>query len=200
MERLTKAKSFKEADLTKEYGYSFLWERLKALEDIFSDKNGNYDIKEIALYASVESFIKERKKELGIENGMIVGAESYDSQCKDVKEETCVVCKEKVSEYNTRQYPNGDIVCDKCKNKYLTDVGDDFIEDFIQYNEEDFYLRYAFEAMSNEEKLKIVKAGAKIMMLNPEFNDVITKLKVDYCSDDSDFLDFVDDMLIDGEC
>ena len=47
-----------------------------------------------------------------LENGMIVGAEKYDPQCRDVKERRCAICREWWPESSLIHYQEtGDLVC-----------------------------------------------------------------------------------------
>ena len=43
-----------------------------------------------------------------LENGMIIGAESYDPQCREVAQGKCAHCKQTVPVYELTEFANGE--------------------------------------------------------------------------------------------
>lgn len=66
--------------------------------------------------------------EVMLENGMIVGAESCDPQCREPQKGYCVQCKQMVPVHELTEFANGERVCKDCEVEYLTPQGADFVK------------------------------------------------------------------------
>ena len=73
-----------------------------------------------------------------LENGMIVGAESCDPQCREAQKGYCVQCKHLVPVHELTEFANGERVCDDCLHDYLETQGADFVNEYIRQNEWEF--------------------------------------------------------------
>lgn len=131
-----------------------------------------------------------------LENGMIVGAERHDPQCRDIECSRCTCCKLWVPDDELITFSNGDRVCNDCLYDYLSNQGTDFVPGYIAEHEADFWLRWMFEGADEEEKLRVITAGYLAEMLDPEKNELIQREKAEFCRHSEDFLDYVKEGLI----
>lgn len=102
------------------------------------------------------------------ENGMVVGAERHDPQCRDIECSRCTCCKLWVPDDELVAFSNGDRVCNDCLYDYLSNQGADFVPGYIAEHEADFWLDWMFEGADEEEKLRVITAGYLAEMLDPE--------------------------------
>ena len=128
-----------------------------------------------------------------IENGMIVGAERYDPQCKDVKMQRCTVCHEMWPQGDLTYYAGtGDWVCPDCRIQYLREQGADFVESYIESHPVDYYIGWRWAGLTESEKLRAVKKVywetlSKSMKIDP-----IIKDRVEFCEWEDGFTDYVE--------
>lgn len=94
-----------------------------------------------------------------IENGMIVCTEFYDAQCREPQKGYCVHCKQLVPVDELTEFMSGDRVCNDCLHDYLEVQGADFVNEYIQQNEWEFYGSWWFTGLDREEQLRVIKAG-----------------------------------------
>ena len=131
-----------------------------------------------------------------LENGMIIGAESCDPQCREPQKGYCVQCKQMVPVHELTEFANGERVCKDCEVEYLTPQGADFVNEYIRQNEWDFYANWLFANADREEQLRIIKAGYLAENTNPIRHDYMESQKVDFCKEDDGFLQFVKEKLL----
>lgn len=131
-----------------------------------------------------------------IENGMIVGAESYDPQCREQKQDRCTHCKQLVPVNELTEFLSGDRVCGDCMHDYLELQGADFVNEYIQQHEWEFYCRWWFGSLELSERLGIIKAGYLVGNLDPVRHAYLESQKVDFCKEDDGFLQFVKEKLL----
>lgn len=131
-----------------------------------------------------------------LENGMIVGAERHDPQCRDIECSRCTCCELWVPDDELIAFGNGDRVCDDCLHDYLANQGADFVPGYIAEHEADFWIRWMFEGADEEEKLRVITAGYLAEMLDSEKNELIQREKTEFCRHSEDFLDYVKEGLI----
>ena len=91
-----------------------------------------------------------------LENGMIVGAESCDPQCREPQKGYCVQCKQMVPVHELTEFANGERVCDDCLHDYLEVQGADFVNEYIRQNEWEFYGSWWFNGLDREEQLRVI--------------------------------------------
>lgn len=131
-----------------------------------------------------------------IENGMIVGAEKYDPQCRDVKERRCAICKEWWPESSLIHYQEtGDWVCPECRVQYLREQGADFVEDYIDAHQMEYYEGWWWTGQSADEQLKAIKLAYLTSITDPAEIEPLARDRVEFCQDAEDFLEFVEDKL-----
>lgn len=126
-----------------------------------------------------------------LENGMIVGVERHDPQCRDIEYSRCTCCKLWVPDNELITFSSGDKVCNDCLHDYLENQAADFVPGYIAENEADFWLDWLFACAGREEQLRVVKAGYLAEGLKPLQHDYIEQQKVDFCRDDVEFLEYV---------
>ena len=131
-----------------------------------------------------------------LENGMISGAESRDPQCREPQKDYCVQCKQMVPVHELTEFANGERVCRDCETEYLKLNGADFVPEYIQQNEWEFYGEWWFSDLGWKEQLEIIKAGYLAANLDPVQHDYLERLKVDFCKEDDRFLQFVKEKLL----
>lgn len=131
-----------------------------------------------------------------LENGMIIGAESHDPQCREPQKGYCVQCKHLVPVHELTEFMNGDRVCSDCMHDYLELQGADFVNEYIRQNEWEFYGEWWFPDLGWKEQLEIIKAGYLATNLDPVQYDYLERLKVDFCKEDDVFLQFVKEKLL----
>lgn len=126
-----------------------------------------------------------------LENGMIVGAERVDMQCREVEQGFCAHCKELVPVQELTAFANGERVCKDCMNAYLELNGADFVEEYISENEWAFYGDWRFNSLTQSEQLRELKAGCLMQNTLPKQRDELEKQKAEFCLNSEDFLEFV---------
>lgn len=131
-----------------------------------------------------------------LENGMIVGEESCDPQCREPQKGYCVQCKHLVPVHELTEFMNGDRVCSDCMHDYLELQGADFVNEYIRQNEWEFYGSWWFNDLDREEQLRVIKAGYLAENTNPIRHDYMESQKVDFCKEDDGFLQFVKEKLL----
>lgn len=128
-----------------------------------------------------------------IENGMIVGAEKYDPQCRDVKERRCAICKEWWPESSLIHYQEtGDWVCPECRVQYLREQGADFVESYIDAHQMEYYAGWWWTSQTAEEQLKVIKMAYLNSITDPVEIEPLARDRVEFCQDAEDFLEFVE--------
>lgn len=132
---------------------------------------------------------------MSIENGIITSAEYYDPQCREPKHGYCVHCKQLVPVDELTTFTSGDTVCNDCLHDYLELQGADFVNEYIQQNEWEFYGSWWFTGLDREEQLRVIKAGYLAENINSAQHDYLESQKVDFCKEDDGFLEFVKERL-----
>ena len=87
-------------------------------------------------------------------------------------------------------------MCDDCLHDYLEVQGADFVNEYIQQNEWEFYGSWWFTGLDREEQLRVIKAGYLAENTNPIRHDYMESQKVDFCKEDDGFLLFVKEKLL----
>lgn len=130
-----------------------------------------------------------------IENGMIVGADRHDPQNWRQERRICVRCGEDI--------PVGEIiklgddhVCQDCLRDYLLDNGADFVEDFIQENEKEYYMEWWWSGIEDEERLKLIKRVYDMYYASEFMKDAKAKDREEFCRDADWFPDYVKGRLL----
>lgn len=131
-----------------------------------------------------------------LENGMIVGAESYDPQCKEVAQGKCAHCKQTVPVYELTEFANGERVCGDCEAAYLRLNGADFVEPYIEEHQKDYYKHWWWDNLCFEEQLKHIKLAYLSQILEPSDADDLAADKFEFCEESDDFLQFVREKLL----
>lgn len=131
-----------------------------------------------------------------LENGMIVGAESYDPQCKEVAQGECAHCKQTVPVYELTEFANGERVCGDCEAAYLRLNGADFVEPYIEEHHEEYYKDWWWDNLCFEEQLKHIKLAYLSQILEPSDADDLAADKFEFCEESDDFLQFVREKLL----
>lgn len=131
-----------------------------------------------------------------VENGMIVGEEYHDPQCREIDKGYCVQCKQLVPVHELIEFANGERICRDCETEYLELQGADFIGEYVRQNEWDFYANWMFANADREEQLRIIKAGYAAEIINSIQHDDMENQKVEFCKEDDCFLQFVKEKLL----
>lgn len=131
-----------------------------------------------------------------LENGMIVGAESYDPQCKEVAQGKCAHCKQTVPVYELTEFANGERVCGDCEAAYLRLNGADFVEPYIEEHHEEYYKDWWWDNLCVAEQLKHIKLAYLSQILEPSDAEEQAKDRVCFCEESDDFLQFVKEKLL----
>lgn len=128
---------------------------------------------------------------MGIENGMIVGAESYDPQCREVAQGKCAHCKQTVPVYELTEFANGERVCRDCEAAYLRLNGADFVEEYIEKHQEEYYREWWWNGLDEEERIKNIRFVYLARFLTSDEQTELAKDRVNFCKESDDFLQFV---------
>ena len=131
-----------------------------------------------------------------LENGMIIGAESYDPQCREVAQGKCAHCKQTVPVYELTEFANGERVCRDCEAAYLRLNGADFVEPYIEEHQKDYYKHWWWDNLCFEEQLKHIKLAYLSQILEPSDADDLAADKAEFCEESEDFLQFVRERLL----
>lgn len=131
-----------------------------------------------------------------LENGMIVGAESYDPQCREVAQGKCAHCKQTVSVYELTEFANGERVCGDCEAAYLRLNGADFVEEYVEEHQKDYYKHWWWDNLCFEEQLKHIKLAYLSQILEPSDADDLASDRTEFCKESDDFLQFVRERLL----
>lgn len=136
-----------------------------------------------------------------LENGMIVGAERVDMQCRERQGILCSQCGERYGE-DVITYLDGKAVCDDCLQEYIDEYGKDhaeeFIDDFISENidarAEDFWQN----DMTEQEKKDTMRwAYLEAKRMHKESNlHYIEQSDRDFCLSSDDYAEFVRERLL----
>lgn len=131
-----------------------------------------------------------------LENRMIVGAESYDPQCREPQKGYCVQCRQMVPVYELTEFANGERVCRDCEAAYLRLNGADFVEPYIEEHQKDYYKHWWWDNLCFEEQLKHIKLAYLSQILEPSDADDLAADKFEFCEESDDFLQFVREKLL----
>lgn len=87
-----------------------------------------------------------------IENGMLFGTDPQDSPMPY----RCSECGDGCS--HVTEFRSGEKICDDCKPHYLDANGGDFVEDYIDRHEPEYFKTWWFDNLELSEKMSIIKA------------------------------------------
>ncbi len=133
-----------------------------------------------------------------LENGMIVGAESYDPQCREVAQGKCAHCKQTVPVYELTEFASGERVCRDCEAEYLRLNGADFVEEYIEEHQEEYYREWWWDNLTPSQQLREIKIVYLAQILEPSDADDLAVDKFEFCEESDDFLQFVREKLLNG--
>ena len=133
---------------------------------------------------------------MGIENGMIVGAESYDPQCREPQKGYCVQCRQMVPVYELTEFANGERVCGDCEAAYLRLNGADFVEPYIEEHQEEYYREWWWDNLTPSQQLREIKIVYLAQILKPSDADDLAVDKFEFCEESDDFLQFVREKML----
>ena len=131
-----------------------------------------------------------------LENGMIVGAESCDPQCREPQKGYCVHCKQMVPMQELTEFANGERVCTDCLTEYLKLNGADFVPEYIAEHLEEYLKDWWFKNLSPKEQIEVLKAGYLAASLTETEHEYLAQDRVDFCQEDEGFLPFVKEKLL----
>ena len=130
-----------------------------------------------------------------IENGMIVGAESYDPQCQDVECSRCSVCKQWVPDNEITEFFGGDKVCKECIGDYLIKNSAEFEEPFVKEHLPEYVRGWWDQCLDRDERDDMMLKMYYAFRLNPENADRLREDRRCFCRSHAEFLDYVEEGL-----
>lgn len=130
-----------------------------------------------------------------IENGMIVGAESYDPQCQDVECSRCSVCKQWVPDNEITEFFGGDKVCKECIGDYLIKNSAEFEEPFVKEHLPEYVRGWWKHCLDRDERDDMMLKMYYAFRLNPENTDRLKEDRHCFCRSHAEFLDYVEEGL-----
>lgn len=136
-----------------------------------------------------------------LENGMIVGAERVDMQCRERQGILCSQCGERYGEDDIT-YLDGKAVCCDCLKEYIDEYGRDhaeeFADDFISENIDARAADFWQNDMTEQEKKDAMSWAyleAKRMHKASNLHD-IEQSDRDFCLSSDDYAEFVRERLL----
>ena len=130
-----------------------------------------------------------------IENGMIVGAESWDPQCQDFKQERCSCCHELVPADELLELFGGDKVCKECIGDYLIKNSAEFEESFVKEHLPEDVREWWKHCLDRDERDDMMLKMYYAFRLNPENTDRLKEDRRCFCLSHAEFLDYVEEGL-----
>lgn len=130
-----------------------------------------------------------------IENGMIVGAESWDPQCQDIECSRCSVCKQWVPDNELTEFFGGDKVCKECIGDYLIKNSAEFEEPFVKEHLLEYVRGWWDQCLDRDERDDMMLKMYYAFRLNPENTDRLKEDRRCFCRSHAEFLDYVEEGL-----
>lgn len=130
-----------------------------------------------------------------IENGMIVGAESWDPQCQDIECSRCNVCKQWVPDNEITEFFGGDKVCKECIGDYLIKNSPEFEEPFVKEHLPEYVREWWKHCLDRDERDDMMLKMYYAFRLNPENTDRLKEDRHCFCRSHAEFLDYVEEGL-----
>lgn len=103
------------------------------------------------------------------------------------------VCCECGESLGLTKFINGDYVCNWCMRSYIEKNAGDFIQPYINENQESYYLDWWFDNLPKQDKLDIVLKGyfdRNVIQKMTGFNDMALD-RIEFCLDTDDFYEYV---------
>ena len=130
-----------------------------------------------------------------LENGMIVGAESYDPQCREIAQGKCACCRQTIPVYELTEFANGERVCSDCEAEYLRLNGADFVNDYIEQHQKEYYREWWWNGLDEAERMRNIRFVDVAQILTSDEQTEVAKERVCFCEESDDFLQFVKERL-----
>lgn len=118
--------------------------------------------------------------------------ERYDPQCQDVEQARCSCCHELVPADELKHFFGGDQVCAECLGNYLREQGEEFTEDFVKENEDDYLLSW-WDTLDKSDRVTYLKTLYQSLRLTRA--EELAEDRREYCRQSQYFPSFVEERL-----